>query len=78
LATALAAEIQDWLIAAVQNIAIVCGGTSAAVGARLKTPPKERIGRLQPGFLARLLSAPPPLPWLGIDYTSLAMPKIAA
>jgi transposase len=71
-------QIQDWLIAAVQNIAILCGGTSTAVGAHRKTPPKERVGRLQPGFLARLLPAPPPLSWLGIDYISLAVPKIAA
>jgi hypothetical protein len=33
-------QIQDWLIAAVQNIAILCGKTGALVGARLKTPPK--------------------------------------
>ena len=42
-------QVQDWLIAAVQNIAILCGGIGAAVGARLpRTPrgPRAALWRL--------------------------------
>jgi hypothetical protein len=34
-------QIQDWLIAAVQNIALLCGKTGAAVHARLPKNPKS-------------------------------------
>jgi transposase len=36
-------QIQDWLIAAVQNIALLCGATPAKVGVR--GPPRPRQGR---------------------------------
>jgi len=38
-------QIQDWLIAAVQNIAILCGKTKMKVGARLKPTPKTGQAR---------------------------------
>ena len=41
-------QIQDWIIAAAQNIALLCGRTGAGVGARLTNSPKNRGGR--PGF----------------------------
>lgn len=37
-------QIQDWLIAAVQNIARLCGGLSAHVGALRPNPPRRRMG----------------------------------
>jgi hypothetical protein len=42
--------VQDWLIAAVQNIAILCGGVGSAVRALLpRTPrgPSAALGRLR-------------------------------
>lgn len=44
-------QIQDWIIAAVQNIALLCGQTGAAIGAKLPNYPKNRGGR--PGFMFR-------------------------
>jgi hypothetical protein len=43
-------QVQDWLIAAVQNIAILCGGVGSAIRARLpRTPrgPRTALGRLR-------------------------------
>jgi hypothetical protein len=37
-------QIQDWLIAAVQNIALLCGGTAANVAAKGPNAPKVRSG----------------------------------
>lgn len=45
-------KIQDWLIAAVQNIAILCGGVGTMIGARLKNPPKGRAALACPGSFA--------------------------
>lgn len=42
-------RVQDWIIAAVQNIALLCGQTGAAIGAKLPNCPKNGGGR--PGFL---------------------------
>jgi len=39
-------RIQDWLIAAVQNIAILCGAVPGSVGARLPSHPKTGGGAL--------------------------------
>ncbi|MBL9191622.1 MAG: transposase [Opitutaceae bacterium] len=39
-------RIQDWLIAAVQNIAILCGAVPGSVGARLPFRPKSGAGAL--------------------------------
>jgi len=33
-------QVQDWLIAAVQNIAILCGGVGSAIRARLPRTPR--------------------------------------
>ena len=41
-------QIQDWLIAAVQNIAILCGGTASTVPALKKTPPGRGSARATP------------------------------
>ncbi len=46
-------KIQDWLIAAVQNIAILCGKTKLKVPARLKTGPKSRSGHAPRSRLCR-------------------------
>lgn len=35
-------QIQDWLIAAVQNIKLMCGAVGSAVGAKLRPAPKAR------------------------------------
>jgi hypothetical protein len=35
-------QIQDWLIAAVQNVALLCGGMASGVGAGLPKRPKSR------------------------------------
>jgi len=45
-------KIQDWLIAAVQNIAILCGGVGAMVGARRKNPPKRAAALACPASFA--------------------------
>lgn len=47
-------QIQDWIIAAVQNIALLCGQTGAPIGAKLPDYPKNTGGR--PAFL---FPAPP-------------------
>jgi hypothetical protein len=42
-------QIQDWIIAAVQNIALLCGNTGAAVGA--KRPKTPKVGAAAGHFL---------------------------
>lgn len=37
-------QIQDWLIAAVQNITLLCGGSAANVGVKRPIAPKSRSG----------------------------------
>lgn len=37
-------QIQDWLIAAVQNVALLCGTTAADVMAKRPNSPKSRTG----------------------------------
>lgn len=44
-------QIQDWLIAAVQNIAILCGGSASQVPAIKKTPPGHGSVRAVPPTL---------------------------
>lgn len=42
-------QIQDWLIAAVQNLALLCGGNGSGVGALRPKRPKSRAGSACPG-----------------------------
>jgi transposase len=53
-------QIQDWLIAAVQNVAILCGATGASVIANRPRTPIDRVVRAassRPGVLAQLRTA---------------------
>lgn len=52
-------KIQDWLIAAVQNIAILCGGVGTMIGARRRNPPQRASASAQRAFLSAMRT---PLP----------------
>ena len=57
-------QVQDWIIAAVQNIKLLCGGIGTAVHAKIRPNPKRRGARLVFGSLRRqaiVPTGPPPL-----------------
>jgi hypothetical protein len=65
-------KIQDWLIAAVQNIAILCGGVGTMVGARRKNPPKCGAAMACPASFALAQGPQSRFDWL---YAFIVVPS---